>query len=550
MVLIKNGLIVDGTGVPGYKSDILIKEDIIQEINRNIQQNNQDCKIIDASNRIISPGFIDMHSHADLTILQVNKAESYLMQGVTTLVVGMCGIGLAPANDIVRKYYATLVKSIMGQSELHLFDSLKDFTNELEQVKISPNLAFFIPHGNVRAYVLGMDNRTPTENELQIMKDLIKQDMESGAFGLSTGLIYPPGIITPKEELIELSKVVSKYGGIYDSHMRNEGTGVIDEGMNELIDIARKANIQAQISHWKAGSSTAWDLTPEMIKVIANARKEGLNIYADLYPYEESSTSLSGVILKPWVYNDFNENLTNPHTRKKIIEESIKDLASKYIGKRSENMTKSALEEVIFSYFKQNVRIISVIHNHQIEGYMLGEALNSLYPNVTPSEALLNFMRDEAGSIMISVKQMSERKSIKFLFKQNFVSIGSDGFLVVNSNTHPRSYGTFPKILGRYVRDKKILSLDEGIRKMTSLPASILHLKDRGIIKPGFKADLVIFDPETIIDKATYKNGRQYPQGIDYVLVNGKITIEKGKHTGVLNGQILKHNKINPTQAK
>ncbi|MFX0072439.1 MAG: amidohydrolase family protein [Candidatus Hermodarchaeota archaeon] len=538
-LLIKNGLIIDGSGSQGYKSDILIKEDKIVKIGKNLET--QQGKIIDASSKIVSPGFIDMHSHADLTILQVNTAEAYLMQGVTTLACGMCGLGIAPANDKVRKYYSTLVKSIIGSSRLNLFESIKEFTEELDRKGISPNLALFIPHGNVRTCILGMEDRVPTQKELKAMKNLIRRGMENGAFGLSTGLIYPPGILTSKQELIEVCKVLADYNGIYDSHMRNEGTRIIDIGMSELIDIARTCKIQAQISHWKAGINSAWYLTSDMINFVNKARKEGLKIFADVYPYEESSTSLSGILLKPWVYNSFQENLTDLNKRQKIVNEFTESLSSSYISSISQDISNSELQNVIFAYLMKKIRIISVLYHHEIEGLMLGKALKNLYPTKNFPDALLDFIRDEEGSIMISVKQMSERKSILSLFKQEFVSIGSDGFLVTDSNTHPRSYGTFPKILSRYIREKGIVSLEEGIRKMTSLPASILHLRDRGIIKPDYKADIVVFDFNTIKDMSTYENGRQFPAGIEYVIVNGKITIENGKHLGTLNGKVLKH---------
>ena len=540
-ILIKNGIIVDGTGTPRFKSDIMIKKGVISQIGKRIESEDNESKIIDASNRIVSPGFIDMHSHADLTILQLNKAEAYIMQGVTTLNVGMCGIGLAPANEKVRKYYSNFVTNMFGSTKLQLYDTLQEFMDLIEKKGISPNLAFFIPHGNIRVSVLGMENRSATFEELEIMKNIIRREMEAGAFGLSTGLIYPPGIITPTKELIELSKVVSEYNGIYDSHMRNEGTGVIDKGMAELIKIARDAKIQAQISHWKATGNNAWNLTSEMINLIVKSRGEGLNIYADLYPYEASSTSLSGILLQPWVYADFKGNLTNSKIRKRIIDEINSILLSNFFTNVPEGISKTELIEGIISYLLRNTTIISVQHNKEVEGFKLEKVLNSLYPNRNSFDALLDFVRDEEGSIMVSMKMMSEKKSILHLFQQDFVCIGSDGIIPIDGNTHPRAYGTFPRILSRYVREKKIISLEEAIRKMTSLPATILHLKNRGIIELGYKADLVIFDPEIIRDRATYKKGCQYPDGIDYVIVNGKITVERGNHIGTLNGQILKH---------
>ncbi len=544
-LLVKNGLIIDGTRANGFYADLLIRNEKIEEINEDLSA--EHCRVIDASNKVVAPGFIDLHSHADLTILKVNTAEAYLMQGVTTIAVSMCGIGLAPANDKVKKYYADFVTKLFGREELTLYETLQDYFHKIEEYGISPNLAFLIPHGNVRTCVLGFEERHPTEAELEEMKQIVKEGMETGAFGLSTGLMYPPGSASTTEEIIELCKVVRDYGGIYDSHIRNESTGVLTEGMRELIRIASEADIQAQISHWKAGGFFAWKLTPKMISMVQLARNRGLKIYADLYPYKEGATSLSAILLPPWVFKNFEKHLSNPVTRKKIIDETLEKIYFAFLKDLPwfiKILPKFFIKKLIFAYSKRRLRIISVIHNHHIEGMFLGEALEVLYPGKDFLEALLDFIRDEEGAIMASFKLMSEHRSIFKLIKQDFVAVGSDGFLVYEGNTHPRSYGCFPKILGNYVREKKLFSLEEGIYKMTGLPAQILGLPDRGIIKEGKVADIVIFDPETIRDNATYENGTQFPDGIDYVIVNGEITIANGKHLGVLNGKVLKHKKI------
>ncbi len=540
-LLIKNGLVLDGTGSQGFISDILIEGDKIVQIKQNIDA--AGTEIIDASNKVVAPGFIDMHHHGDLSIMEINKAEASIMQGVTTLVVGMCGLGLAPANEKVRDYYYNFVKNIFGSSDI-LYDTIQEYMDAIAKKGVSVNLAFFIPHGNVRFLVLGSERQPANEREMEEMKKNVEEGMKAGAFGLTTGLIYPPGSITSTEEIIELCKIVAQYKGIYDSHMRNEGGDVIKIGMTELIRIAREANVQAQISHWKAGSSFAWKLTSDMINLVKEAREQGLKIYADLYPYEESSTSLSYILLQPWVYDNFKENLTDLEKRKKIINEIFNLISANFLSsapKVIKLVPKVILRKFLLKFFKKSVRIISVTHNHKIEGEFLGRAIKILYPKRKFVDGLLDFVRDEEGGIMVSMRMMSEAKSIYFLFKQDFVCVGSDGFLVKDVNTHPRSYGTFPKILSKYVREKNLISLEKAIKKMTSLPATILGLSDRGEIKENKKADIVIFDFEKIEDKSTYKNGRQFPEGIDYVIVNGKIVVKKGIHTGALNGQILKH---------
>ncbi len=536
-VLIKNGLLIDGSGSSGYKADVLIKDDTIVKIGLNLKANGS--KSIDASNRVVAPGFIDIHNHSDLTLFQSKKIEPFICQGVTTLVIGMCGLGIAPANDKVRKsYFDFLNKAFISTGSL--FESLQDYFDEIQNKGgISANLAFFIPQGNVRACILGSEERPATEEELNAMKDIIRENMEAGAFGLSSGLVYLPGSVTPTEELIELSKVVSEYDGIYDSHMRNEGAGIIDIGMSELVRIAREANVKAHISHWSVISRNAREMTPKVIEYIKNAQGEGLKISADVTVYDDGATSLSFILLPTWVFQDFKGNLTNPDTRKRIIDEVFEKIYSFFFS----GAPKKDQRTSIFEGLSKSTQIISTTYSTQVEGKSIYDALKELYPNKNLEDALLDFIREEDGGIMIRFKLKDEKRSVIPIFKQEFVCPSSDGFLEMKKNTHPRSYGAFARVLQRWVREKKVISLEEAIRKMTSLPASILSLPDRGIIKEGYKADIVIFDPKTIEEKGTIENGRQHPEGIDYVIVNGAITAEKGKHTGALNGQILKHKK-------
>ncbi len=537
-ILIKNGLIVDGTGSPGYKADILITDDKISKIGENLDANG--CKIIEASNRVVVPGFIDPHNHSDLSLFQSYKIEPFIMQGVTTLAIGMCGLGIAPANEkVVENYFDFLNKAFISTGGI--YRSLQDYFDDIESKGgVSANLAFFIPQGNVRACVLGAEERPATEEEINAMKEIVRENMEAGAFGLSTGLVYPPGSVTPTEELIELSKVVSEYDGIYDSHMRNEGTFVIDVGMSELVRIAREANVKAHISHWSViARKDLKKQTANVIEYMKKAQNEGLKISADVTVYPDGATSLSFILLPTWVFENFKENLTNEDTRKRIADEVFQKVHSFFLPGEPDESKRSALYEGL----SKSTEIISATHSTQIEGLSIYDTLNKLYPNKNIEDALLDFIRDEDGGIMIRVQTKDEKKSVIPIFKQEYVCPSSDGFLEMEKNTHPRSYGAFARILQRWVREMNIVSLEEAIRKMTSLPASILSLTDRGLIKEGYKADIVIFNINTIEEKGTIANGRQHPVGIDYVIVNGAITAEKGKHTGALNGRILKHKK-------
>ena len=537
-ILVKNGLIADGTGSPSYSADVLIKDDKIVKIGSNLTAEGSD--IVDASNRVVAPGFIDMHNHSDLTLSQSYKIEPYILQGCTTLVIGMCGLGVAPANEKVRKnYFDFLNRAFISTGKI--YENLQDYFNDIEKNGgVSANLAFFIPQGNVRASVLGSEERPATEDELNTMKEIVRKNMEVGAFGLSTGLVYPPGSSTSTEELIELSKIVSEYDGIYDSHMRNEGTGVIEIGMSEVVRIAREASVKAHISHWSVISrKNVKKMTSSVIEYIKNAQKEGLKISADVTVYADGATSLSFILLPTWVFQNFKENLSNEDTRKKIVDEVFEKVYSFFLpGEPDESKRRS-----LFEGLSKSTEIISATYSTQIEGMSIYDALNELYPDKNLEDGLLDFIRDEDGGIMIRVQTKDEKKSVIPIFKQKFVCPSSDGFLEMKKNTHPRSYGAFARVLQRWVREMKIVSLEEAIRKMTSLPASILSLDDRGLIKEGYKADIVIFDAETIEEKGTIANGRQHPVGIDYVIVNGALTVKKGKHTGKLNGVILKHHK-------
>ena len=544
-ILIKNGNIIDGSGSPGYTADILIKDNKIETIGKNLETKGYD--IIDASNRVVAPGFIDMHSHADLSILEVNGAEAMVRQGITTAIVSVCGLGLAPANKIVRTYYNLLVTKLLSTSEMQLYNTLPELMDAIIKKGISINLAFFVPHGNIRGYVLGMEERAATTEEIEKMKDLIKQGMEAGAFGLSTGLIYPPGEKTHTDELIEICKALNEYDGIYNSHVRNEGRNILGEGIGELIQIAKGAQVKAHISHLKVGGFSAKKLPPKIIDLIKKARAEGLFLHADLYPYEEVPFFLSASVLKPWVFDDFEGNLTNPDTRKEILEDifqyfydQMKELPL-YARIFTRILPKAVIKKVVVSYIKKRIRVLRVLHNHHVEGKYLGEALEILYPERKFLDAMLDFVRDEESYITFCYKFMNEERSTISFFQEDFVCIGSDGFIVSEGSTHPRVYGTFPRILGEYVRERQLVSLEEGIRKMTGLTASILALTDRGLVKEGYKADLVIFDPVTIRDTSTYEDSYQFPVGIDYVIVNGEITVAEGEYLGTLNGQIIKH---------
>ena len=542
-ILIKNGLIIDGTGAPGYKADLLINENTIEAIGENLDA--QGAEVIDAAEKIVTPGFVDIHNHADFNIYNANQAESFVMQGMTTLLVGLCGLGVAPANKVVEDYYADFGKKALS-IDPKLYAHLEDCFEDLEKKGVSCNLAFLVPQGNVRACVMGLDMRPATDNELENMKEMVKEDMEAGAFGLSTGLVYPPGSATPTEELIELSKVVAEYDGIYDSHMRNEGARVLDIGMAEVIRIAREAKIRAHISHWSVISKFKVDqLTADAIKLVQTALKEGLKITADVVPYDDGVTSLPFVILESWVFENFRENLTKPETRRRIKDEIFQRVFTMFLAGAPwylKLIPKFLLKRLMLPVIGKQVTLLHTTSG-EFNGKTLDEALKIRYPKKSMLDALLDFMRDEEAGVVIRIQFKDEERSVIPLLKQPFACASSDGVLILGGNNHPRTFSAFPHVIERIVRMKNKMSLEEAIKKMTSQPASILGIPDRGVLKAGNAADIVVFDYNTIHEKATLANGNQYPEGIDYVIVNGTITVEKGEHLGVLKGQILRHKK-------
>ena len=542
-ILIKNGLIIDGTGAPGYKADLLINENTIEAIGENLDA--QGAEVIDAAEKIVTPGFVDIHNHADFNIYNANQAESFVMQGMTTLLVGLCGLGVAPANKVVEDYYADFGKKALS-IDPKLYAHLEDCFEDLEKKGVSCNLAFLVPQGNVRACVMGLDMRPATDNELENMKEMVKEDMEAGAFGLSTGLVYPPGSATPTEELIELSKVVAEYDGIYDSHMRNEGARVLDIGMAEVIRIAREAKIRAHISHWSVISKFKVDeLTADAIKLVQAALKEGLEITADVVPYDDGVTSLPFVILESWVFENFRENLTKPDTRRRIKDEIFQRVFTMFLAGAPwylKLIPKFLLKRLMLPVIGKQVTLLHTTSG-EFNGKTLDEALKIRYPKKGMLDALLDFMRDEEAGVVIRIQFKDEERSVIPLLKQPFACASSDGVLILGGNNHPRTYSAFPHVIERIVRMKNKMSLEEAVKKMTSQPASILGIPDRGVLKAGNAADIVVFDYNNIHEKATLANGNQHPEGIDYVIVNGSITVEKGEHLGVLNGQILRHKK-------
>lgn len=522
-LIIKNGTIVDGTGGPAYKSDMAIKDGKIAYIGK---CDTDGVAAIDAEGLVVSPGFIDNHSHSDLTLLLNNSSYNMLEQGITTENTGMCGLGIAPASPGLFRYIG--IESLpIPKDNIDLLKSLtnfKEYTSILKKIGNGTNIVFNIPHGCIRIAVMGFENRKPTESEMSKMKDMVREGMECGASGLTTGLIYPPGAYTEEEEIVELCKVVAEYGGNYYTHIRNESYRVIDS-VKEAIRIAEKANISVIISHHKIASKDIWGASSETLRLIDEANNRGLNVNADMYPYCAASTYLKSVL--PPKYASQGTDALIEKLKDKAVRQEIQDIVLN---------DRYSFENLILNCGFENIRFI-MSGDPQADGKTIAQYAEETGKD--PFDAIFDLIIQSNG-VVFGVYYMMSEEDIERIMAHPNVMFGTDGTVVIKgiSNT-PRAFGTFPRILGRYVRGKKILSLEEAIRKMTSLPASKIGLRGKGLIKQGFDADLVIFNPETIIDKSEMTNVTAKNEGLDYVIVNGEIAVKDNIVTGVKSGKVI-----------
>jgi N-acyl-D-amino-acid deacylase len=495
-VIIKNGRIVDGSGNPWYTSDVAIKGGKIAAIGS--FQINEGKQVIDAKSQIVCPGFIDVHTHVEDGIKTVSTADNFIHDGVTSVITGNC-----------------------GSSEVNL----AKFFEDLKQLQISVNLGSLIGHNSVRRYVMMNVFRDPTAQEQQKMEMLVEQAMKDGAVGLASGLIYIPGTYSKTPEVVGLAKAASKFGGIYASHIRDEGVKVKD-AIEEAINIGREANIPVEISHFKISSKPLWGQSDMTIGIVEKARLEGIDVNVDQYPYTASSTNM-GTMLPSWALADGDSmvhvRLTNPETRKKIRQEMIKGVKA---DKRKS-----------YDYaFVARYRADSSLNGKNVSE--INKLLGRKSDLATEADLIMD-MVDKGGAQMVFHK-MSEEDVAKILRYPNTMIASDAGVIQFNRNMpHPRGYGSNARVLGRYVREKQVLRLEDAVRRMTSLPAQRFKIEDRGLIRTGFAADIVIFDENKITDMATYEKPHAYSEGIDYVLVNGVVVLENGKHTGRKPGEII-----------
>ncbi len=526
-LLIINGHILDGSGSPWFEGSVAVKEGKIAAVGR--LPNVTARRVIDARGLTVAPGFIDLHSHSDYTLLVDGKGESKIRQGVTTEILGES----ESAGPILGPAVPEFDKEMTRYGLKRDWTTLGEYLTRVERQGTSVNIASYVGSGQARMDVMGNVNRRPTAEEMEKMKDLVEQAMREGALGLSSGLIYPPNSFATTDELIELAKVAARYGGIYTSHIRGEADHW-KRALDEAIEIGERAHLPVHVLHFKMDGQANWGKMAQQIAEVQAARDRGVDITVNQYPYIASMTGLEMCIPAKYLEGTSEqvvERLKDPKVRAEIRQAIANGLPG-----WEDNEVKS-----VGGWHGVLVASLQKPENKQYEGKRMDAVTKEMGKD--PLDALCDLLISEGGSAEAVYFGMSE-PDVELAMKQPWLGVGSDGIAVSPTMTfmgkpHPRFYGTFPRVLGVYVREKKVLTLPDAIRKMTSFPAQITGLADRGLLRPGMAADITIFDPKTVSDKATFENPLQYPAGIPYVIVNGVAVIDQGQHTGAKPGRVL-----------
>ena len=523
-ILITGGTVIDGSGAAGRRADVAIAGDRIRAVEPLPAA--PAARVIDASGLVVAPGFIDMHSHADFTLPALPTANSKVHQGFTLEVVGNCGASPAPLDESSRQAVIDAA-GLVGPPLAWDWSSVASFVDRLRQQGTSVNVALLVGHGTIRIGAMGTSDAAPTPAQLEAMTTEVRRAMDDGALGLSTGLIYPPGVYAAVAEIVALARAAADAGGLYASHIRGEGDTLL-EAIAEAIEVGRRARVPVEISHLKAAGRANWPKMAQAIALIDAARAEGLDVTADMYPYRAGSTTLSA-LLPAWAHVGGRAALL-ARLRDPAERARLRDALD------GAGMRRDAGWDAIF--------ICSCPARPECEGRSLADL--AAERGVAPADAVLDLLREARAEADMILFMMSE-ENVGLGLRHPQVMIGSDGEgraaegPASAGKPHPRNYGTCPRFLGHYVREQRLVSLEDAIRKMTSLPAGKLRLRDRGLLQPGCLADVVVFDPETVADTATFADPHRYPHGIPWVLVNGQPVIAEGRHTGARPGRVVTH---------
>jgi N-acyl-D-aspartate/D-glutamate deacylase len=523
-LVVAGGSVLDGDGTPAISADVGIRDGRIARIgDLSAAAAN---RRIDASGLTVAPGFIDIHNHSDYTILVDPKAESMIRQGVTTMVLGesrSAGPVKPGVNDAPRPGGVTADWTTLG-----------GYFERLERQHVATNIASYVGEEQVWTYVKGYEQSPATAAEIEQMKRLVAQAMEEGAMGLSTSLLMPPSSVATTDNLIELAKVAKEHGGIYSTHIRDEGEGVF-RAIAEAIDVGKGAEVPVDIIHMKIAHKNLWGRADEIIAMVQKARDAGQDVRANVYPYTAGQNNLSSII-PPWAHDGGREKLLarlrDSAARRRMRTEILNGLPNWYNHYLATGDGWGGMLLVSFRHER----------NTPFEGKRMSELIAARGGD--PVEVLFDVLLEENGSVPTVFFHHSE-PDMQLVMKQPWTSIGSDGSAVsvegpaAGGHPHPRYYGTFPRVLGRYVRELKVLTLPDAVKKMTSMNADKIGIKDRGRLADGMWADITVFDAERVIDRATFEHPNRYPVGIQYVIVNGEVTVEHERHTGALAGRVL-----------
>lgn len=526
-IIIENGIIVDGTGEHPFKSDVGIREGYIKSIGdlSDVFANLR----IDCKNRYVCPGFIDVHNHTDVYSASFPGAEGKIMQGVTTDICGLCGESATPIGKGWLEEYVKRNRNTLFSADYNCFREIS-FRNYLEETNLrgnTTNMAMFVGNSNLRINAMGYEDKNLSANELEIMKLMLSQAMQEGSYGLSTGLTYVPSMFAQTEEIIELCKVIAPYGGIYNSHMRNEGNEVV-ESVKEVIEIAQKSGCRGHISHLKVMGKKNHGKSVECLKFIDKANSEGINITFDVYPYTAGSTALS-TLLPSWVVSKgFGD-----------------DFAVLRDGRESifEDLQKDNWDNIILSCGYDNIYIGDARGNAKYEGKSITQIANE--NSISEMDAIFKVLVDSGGHATMIYYAISENDLRQFL-KSPYCMIGTDAYArhyegpTASGKPHPRNYGAFPKYIRKYLLDEKVISIEEGINKITGLAAQTFGIDKRGFIKAGFIADITVFNPKSIREVGNYNIPNIKPEGIDWVFINGRVAVQEGIFKDVRAGRMLR----------
>jgi N-acyl-D-aspartate/D-glutamate deacylase len=524
--VLRNGRIVDGTGNPWYYADVAIKGDRIARVARDLPGTAK--KEIDASGLVVSPGFIDMHSHSDFLLFEDGDAQSKIRQGVTTDILGE-GNSAGPFGEKLSD------KKIDIQGQTVSIKTLSDYFDAVARAGISINVASYVGLNNVWESVMGQSFDRPSEDQLQQMEQLVEEAMKDGALGLSSQVMMPPGSLATTEDIIRLAKVAAKHGGIYSTHIRNEGLGVF-ESVKEAIEIGEKAQIPVDVIHLKIADEKYWGRMNEVISQIETARSRGINVQANVYPYTRGNNNLVSII-PPWAHEGGTEELIKRLKDKSQRPKLKRDIQDGLPGWYNH-----------YTAVGQDWSRMLISDNNSFKGLTMDRVLairTENKRNADPLDELFDLLIEHNGSISTVYAHHTE-EDMNLALRQPWCSIGSDGSAysitgpLRRGNPHPRNFGTFPRVLGVYARELNLITLEDAVRKMTSLNAQKVGLKDRGVIREGAYADITVFDPKTIIDKSAYTDPFQYSEGVSHVLVNGQLVLENGDHTHARPGKALR----------